>query len=108
MSEFNTITNFNIYLSELNNEYNLNRYFKEIHSQFYCNIDISFMDYFLELTNNENEFIVNHIKLQEYGVINTNNTSRVIKDCLKQFNLNENEDYRVENVLQPLKGNRKN
>ena len=33
MSEFNTITNFNIYLSELNNEYNLNRYFKEIQSK---------------------------------------------------------------------------
>jgi hypothetical protein len=66
MSQFQTITEFNTYLSDKLRNVKLNEYFNLIHSQFYSNIDISFMDYFLELTNNENEFIVKHIKLQEY------------------------------------------
>jgi hypothetical protein len=46
MSQFQTITEFNTYLTNnLINEYNLNEYFKLIHTEFYSNIDISFMDY---------------------------------------------------------------
>ena len=71
MCQFNNITEFNTYLSDNLKNIKLNEYFNLIHSQFYSKIDISFMDYFLELTNHENEFIVDHIKLQEYGVINT-------------------------------------
>ena len=68
MCQFNNITEFNTYLSDNLKNIKLNEYFNLIHSQFYSKIDISFMDYFLELTNHENEFIVDHIKLQEYGV----------------------------------------
>ncbi len=99
MSQFNTITEFNNYLSDKLKNVKLNEYFSLIHSQFYSNIDISFMDYFLELTNNENKFIVDHIKLQEYGVL-TNIKSCNINDCLKKCYLNENEDYLVLNIQQ--------
>ena len=61
------------------------------------------MDYFLELCNNENEFIVDHIKLQEYGVLNTIDTSQKIKRSLETLMLIENEDYRVANVGYPVK-----
>ena len=37
------------------------------------------MDYFLELCNHENEFIVDHIKLQEYKVLNNIDTSQKLK-----------------------------
>jgi phage anti-repressor protein len=99
MSQFQTITEFNTYLSDKLRNVKLNEYFNLIHSQFYSNIDISFMDYFLELTNNENEFIVKHIKLQEYGVLNNINTSAKIKRTLDEsLILIENEDYLVSNV----------
>lgn len=95
----NTIEEFNTNLANKLIKYDLNVYFNTIHSKFYKNVDISFMDYFLSLILKKNEFCVDHIKLQEYGVINNIDTSRVIKDCLAKSNLIENEDYRVENVL---------
>jgi len=100
MSQFNTITDFNTYLSNKLKKIKLNEYFSLIQSQFYSNVNISFMDYFLELCNNENEFIVEHIKLQEYGVINNINTSKDIKTRLNSLMLIENEDYQVGNVSQ--------
>lgn len=103
MSQFNTITDFNTYLSNKLKNVKLNEYFSLIQSQFYFNIDISFMDYFLELCNNENEFIVNHIKLQEYGVLTNIDTSKDIKRRLETLMLIENEDYQVGNVAQPVK-----
>jgi hypothetical protein len=102
MSQFNTITDFNTYLSNKLRNIKLNEYFSLIQSQFYSNVDISFMDYFLELCNNENKFIVEHIKLQEYKVINNLKSSN-IKDCLVKSDLIENEDYRVLDVQQPVK-----
>ncbi len=99
---YNTIDDFNVYL--LNNLTNLTLgdYFKQIHSQFYSDIDISFMEFFLELCEHENEFIIEHSKLKEYNVI-TNIKSCNILDCLLKFDLIENQDYRVLNVQQPVK-----
>ena len=103
MSQFNTITDFNTYLSDKLKKVKLNEYFNLIQSQFYSNVDISFMDYFLELCNHENEFIVEHIKLQEYGVLTNINTSKDIKKSLERLFLIENEDYQVGQVSQPVK-----
>jgi uncharacterized protein YukE len=107
MSQFKTITEFNIYLSDNLKNIKLNEYFNLIQSEFYSNLDISFMDYFLELTNHENEFIVDHIKLQEYGVINNVKTSKDIKTRLNSLFLIENEDYLVGNVSHQLKSGKK-
>ena len=103
MSQFNTITEFNTYLSDNLKRVKLNEYFTLIQSQFYSNVDISFMDYFLELCNHENEFIVDHIKLQEYGVLTNINTSKDIKKGLERLMLIENDDYRVGHLSHPVK-----
>ena len=104
MSQFATIQEFNIYLSDKLRNLKLNEYFKEIQSKFYPELDISFMDYFLELCNHENEFIVDHIKLQEYGVLtNIKNSNNIKKTLDNSLMLIENEDYRVRNVSQPVK-----
>jgi phage anti-repressor protein len=95
MSQFTTIQEFNTYLSDKLRNVKLNEYFNLIQSQFYPKLDISFMDYFLELCNRENEFIVDHIKLQEYGVLTNVETSKDIKRRLSSLFLIENEDYKV-------------
>ena len=62
-----------------------------------------FMDYFLDICKSK-DFIIHHSKLKEYNVINNNNTSRVIIDCLNQSGLKENVDYSlVHNVVQQSK-----
>ena len=42
---------------------------------------------------------VDHIKLQEYNVINTIKSSDIIR-CLDQYKLIENEDFELRNVAQ--------
>ena len=99
MTQFNNIDEFNTYLSDKLRNVKLNEYFTLIQSEFYPELDISFMDYFLELCDNENEFIVDHIKLQEYKVINNIKSSN-IKDCLVKSDLIENKDYLLLDVQQ--------
>jgi len=100
MSQFATIQEFNIYLSDKLRNVKLNEYFSLIQSQFYSDLDISFMDYFLELCNHENEFIVEHTKLQEYGVLTNITKSNNIKKSLERLFLIENEDYLLLQVEQ--------
>ena len=69
MNQFATITEFNTYLSDKLRNVKLNEYFSLIQSQFYSELDISFMDYFLELITKKNEICVEHQKLLEYGII---------------------------------------
>lgn len=97
----NTIEEFNTNLANKLIKYDLNVYFYTIHSEFYKNVDISFMDYFLSLISKKNEFCVDHIKLQEYKVINTEKSSDILR-ALEQFNLVENTDYLMHNVAQQL------
>lgn len=107
MSQYATIHLFNIYLSEKLRNMKLNEYFKQIHSRFYSDLDISFMDYFLELCDHENEFVVEHTKLQEYGVLTNITKSNNIKKSLERLFLIENEDYLVLQVEQQLKSGKK-
>ena len=57
------------------------------------------MEYFLELTEHENEFVVHHDKLREYGLM-TSTRSSAVKEKLDQLELVENEDYLLQDVLQ--------
>ena len=100
MSKFATIEEYNNDLIKSLIKKDLIDYFKYIHHNYYQNINISFMDYFLEICKDDDKFIINHQKLKEYKVINNIDTSRVIKTCLNQYNLIENIDYRVDNVIQ--------
>ena len=92
MSQFNTITDLNTYLTDNLRNIKLNDYFSLIQSQFYSNLDISFMDYFLELITKRDEICIDHQKLIEYGIINTKR-SNDIKDCIEKCNSIENTDF---------------
>lgn len=89
LNSFNTkytIKEFNIYLSNQNIKYDLNTYFKEIYNRFYGILDSSLIDYFLYLCNHENEFIIEHQKLQEFGI--------TLAD-LERLKLFQNKDYLI-------------
>jgi hypothetical protein len=77
-------------------------FFKTIHSKFYPKQDISFMEYFLELTENEGEFIVHHEKLVEYGIMSSIRSS-VVKEKLDALGLVEDEEYNLQDILQVRK-----
>ena len=59
----------------------LEEFFKNIHNKFYPTQNISFMAYFLELTEHEGKFMVHHEKLIEYGIMSSVRSSDV-KDRL--------------------------
>ena len=77
----------------------LKDFFKTIHSKFYPKQDISFMEYFLELTENEGEFIVHHEKLVEYGIMSSKQ-SWAVKQKLDALELVEDEEYRLQDILE--------
>jgi hypothetical protein len=87
-----TIQEFNTYLINNLTKISLTKYFKKVHSKYYSNQDISFMDYFLELVDKQDEFCVNHEKLQEYKVINSIKSNDVLK-CIERNQLLENIDF---------------
>lgn len=95
----NTVKTFIQTLSGQETKMTMIEFFKEIHSRFYSHVDISFMDYFLELAEHENEFVVHHSKLIEYGIV-TSTRSNDIKDRLNVLSLTENEDYTMRDVPQ--------
>jgi hypothetical protein len=81
-------------------------FFHAIQSQFYPTQDISFMDFFLELTEHEGEFCVNHDKLVEYGVMTSGRSSNT-KDKLDQLELVEGVDYLLLDVQQQVESGTK-
>ena len=74
-------------------------YFKEVHRMFYKDINIIFMEYFLEICNKDEEFIIDHSKLKKYKII-TSGRSNDIKECLNRLELIENTDFIVRSVPQ--------
>ncbi len=78
---------------------NLIDYFKEIHKIFYKDMNIIFMEYFLEICNKDDEFIIDHSKLKKYKII-TSGRSNDIKECLNRLELIENTDFIVRGVPQ--------
>jgi hypothetical protein len=89
-------------LAQNTNKFSMNEFFKTVHSQFYYEVDISFMDYFLELTTHESEFVVHHSKLTEYGIVSSKK-SNDIKDRLDSLGLIEDIDYNLRDVPQVRK-----
>ncbi len=83
--------NINLILNNTN-IIDIEQYFKNYHFNYHIDLDISFMNYFLELNKFKNEFVVNANKLEEYGVIDTPDSSK-IKRCLKRCFLEEKCDY---------------
>lgn len=74
-------------------------FFTYIHATFYPNQDISFMKYFLELTQYEGECIVEHTKLVEYGIM-TSTQSTHIKAKIDLLGLEIEVDYTLTDVCE--------
>ncbi len=77
----------------------LTDFFQSIHQQYYSDQDISFMEYFLELAEHEDEFMVPHSKLVEYGIMTSTRSSSVL-DKLTALGLENEVDYQLQDVLQ--------
>ena len=85
---------------------NLTDFFTSIHSQFYPDQDISFMEYFLDITEHRGEFYIPHSKLIEFGIM----TSERSNDALVKFErlqMVEGQDYRLRDVSQQLESGTK-
>jgi hypothetical protein len=76
-------------------------FFSEVHDQFYPDVDIGFMEYFLEIAEHEGEFVVEHTKLREYGVM-TSIRSNDIKKKLDDLELVKDEDYLLRDISQQV------
>ncbi len=69
-------------------------FFNYIHINYYNELDITFMKYFLSLCGKEHEFCVDQEKLTEFGVLKENAQSNHIKRTLTDYLLLvEDEDY---------------
>ena len=79
---YTTIEEYNTYLVENQVNINIIDYVKEVNKIKY-NIDISFIDEFLELVN-KNECCIHHNMLQKYGIISLKGTTNDIKRILEQ------------------------
>ena len=84
------------------NSYTLETFFKKIQTEFFQDINISFMNYFLELINKQDEFCVHSDKLYEYEVIikkeNKLNNNDINDTLTKANDFVEGEDYLVREV----------
>ena len=79
------------------NKITMIEFFTYIHATFYPNQDISFMEYFLELTQYEGECVVEHTKLVEYGIM-TSTQSSDIKKKIDLLVLEIDVDYLLRHV----------
>ena len=104
MSSYTTINEYNTYLVENQVNINIIEYVKEVNKIKY-NIDISFIDEFIELVN-KNECCIHHNMLEKYGILTLKNGSTNIKRLLDQNEFIENEDYLLLNVEEQLSSGR--
>jgi phage anti-repressor protein len=84
------IKSYNKYLVEKDIKITIIDYVKEVNKRVY-NIDISFIDEFLELIEKD-DICIPHSMLIKYGVITTSKSNR-IKDMIEQYEFEENKDY---------------
>ena len=90
--EFQTIEELNTYFSNKLTKLDIKQYIQKYHDLLEKDMDISFMDYFLYLSENPDQMIVKHSKLIEYGVF-TSTRSNHIKERIISLDLVKDEDY---------------
>jgi hypothetical protein len=101
MATYTCVKEYNNHLVNNNIDINIINYVKEVNNLIY-NIDISFIDNFLDLVE-EDKICIPHEYLIKYGVITMENKSSHVLRVLNQFDPIENKDYRLTNVGQPVK-----
>ncbi len=86
----------------------LKEFMMKVKSIIHPEMDMSFMDYFLELSKEENDgqFIVHHDKLIEYGVTSSNQSAN-IKQRLKSLGCMDKTDFNLIkfNEVRNMRGN---
>ena len=98
---YTTIIEYNNYLIDNKVNINIIDYIKEI-NKLEDNIDIGFIDDFLELVN-KNDFCIHHDMLIKYGVLSENCTSSGhVKRMLDRYKFIEHQDYRLSHLGQPV------
>jgi hypothetical protein len=104
MSTYKTIEEYNEHLIENQTIPTIINYVKEI-NKIKNNIDISFIDDFIELVN-KNECCIHHNMLVKYKVVSLNRGTTDIKRLIEQYKLINDVDYQVRNVadLRPQGG----
>ena len=87
------IQNFNQQLIDDEIELTIIDYVKKLNEQFY-NIDISFIDEFIDLVEKEG-FVIHHNMLEKNEVIVINNNTGHVKRLLDQHSFKEGKDYKT-------------
>jgi phage anti-repressor protein len=100
MHNYTTINEYNTYLVENQIQINIIDFVKEVNKIKY-NIDISFIDEFIELVSKDN-CCIHHNMLEKYGICNIKGGSKDIKRILEQNEFIENEDYLLSKVAEQL------
>ena len=106
MDTFEQAREYAVKQAEKLNKLSMNEFFIYIHSNYYPDQDNSFMNYFLELCDKEGQFVVEHTKLVEYGVMTSTESSKV-KEKLDSLGLVINEDYLLTDVCEQVKSGTK-
>jgi len=70
-------------------------YFRNVQSYYYNDIDITFMDYFLDNYTGKNKFNISTDKFIEYNIISYKRVNKQIKKLISKNNLIEGEDYSI-------------
>ena len=100
MTVYTNAKEYNIYLVNNNIDINIINYVKKVNNFIY-NIDISFIDKFIDLVEKD-EICIPHELLIEYGVVTTERSNNVLQ-MFDQFDAIENKDYDLLNVQQVRK-----
>jgi hypothetical protein len=96
MVNYTTILEYINYLIENQININIIDFVKEINKIKY-NIDISFIDEFIELVSKD-DCCIHHNMLEKYEVLKLNKGTTRVKELLEQNIFIENEDFRLSNV----------
>ena len=101
---YKSIEEYNTYLVDNQVNVNIIDFVKEINNIKY-NIDISFIDEFIELVSKD-ECCIHHNMIQKYGILTLKKGTTDIKNLINQNNFIENEDFELRNVseLRPQGG----
>ncbi len=101
----NAYLNAQQYATRIANELckiDLMEFFTNIHGQFYPDVDIEFMETFIEMMKHEHKFIVNGKMLCKYGVMTSTQSSDIRKKLIA-LDLIEGENYLLRDISEQVK-----
>lgn len=102
MTTFTTPEQYNDYLVNTLTKISLEDYFKSYHAHFYPDQDISFMDFFIEISAKKHEFCIPHTKLFKYGVMTKGDSSNAVLQRMNKLKLKNGVNYLPQKVLRQI------